>query len=92
MGSIGDEGTSVVYGVKKDVQFFNTTIVARTQNVVVTVDYNGASYEGADAPEQAQLMENAIAAAKETVASVEAANKGEAKQESPKPEQSPSGQ
>ncbi|MFE9792114.1 DUF3558 family protein [Streptomyces goshikiensis] len=91
-GSIDDEGTSVVYGVKKDVQFFNTTIVARTQNVVVTVDYNGASYEGADAPEQAQLMENAIAAAKETVASVEAANKGEAKQESPKPEQSPSGQ
>ncbi|MCX4527380.1 MULTISPECIES: DUF3558 domain-containing protein [unclassified Streptomyces] len=81
-GSIGDEGTSVVYGVKKDVQFFNTTIVARTQNVVVTVDYNGASYEGADAPDQAKLMENAIAAAKETVASVEAANKGEAKEES----------
>ncbi|MCJ1679224.1 DUF3558 domain-containing protein [Streptomyces sp. APSN-46.1] len=97
---VGDEGTSVVYGVKKDVQFFNTTIVARTQNVVVTVDYNGASYEGADAPDQAKLMEGAIAAAKETVTSVEAANKSEATpeatQESPQasaqPEQSPSQQ
>ncbi|MBT2406790.1 MULTISPECIES: DUF3558 family protein [unclassified Streptomyces] len=87
-GGIGDEGTAVIYGVKKDVEFFNTTLVVRTQNVVVTVDYNAASYEGAEAPDQAKLLENAIAAAKETVASVDAANK----QESPKPEQSPSAQ
>ncbi|MFG2879307.1 DUF3558 family protein [Streptomyces sp. NPDC048337] len=74
-GGIGDQGTSVVYTVKKDVDFFNTTIVARTQNVVVTLDYNGAAYEGAGAPDQAKLLQDAIAAAKEAVASVDAANK-----------------
>lgn len=45
-GGIGDQGSSVVYGVKKDVDFFNTTVVVRTHNVVVTLDYNGAAYEG----------------------------------------------
>ncbi|MGW0749966.1 DUF3558 family protein [Streptomyces sp. NPDC002587] len=74
-GGIGDQGTSVVYSVKKDVDFFNTTIVARTQNVVITLDYNGAAYEGAGAPDQAKLLQDAIAAAKEAVASVDAANK-----------------
>lgn len=87
-GGIGDEGTAVIYGVKKDVDFFNTTLVVRTENVVVTVDYNAASYEGAEAPDQAKLLELGIAAAKETVASVAAGNK----QESPQPEQSPSQQ
>ncbi|MFJ4781490.1 DUF3558 family protein [Streptomyces sp. NPDC088762] len=74
-GGIGDQGTSVVYSVKKDVDFFNTTIVARSQNVVVTLDYNGAAYEGAGAPDQAKLLQDAIAAAKEAVASVDGANK-----------------
>ncbi|MFD9410870.1 DUF3558 family protein [Streptomyces sp. NPDC059989] len=74
-GGIGDQGMSVVYNVKKDVDFFNTTIVARAQNVVVTLDYNGAAYEGAGAPDQAKLLQDAIAAAKEAVASVDSANK-----------------
>ncbi|MEU6209411.1 DUF3558 family protein [Streptomyces sp. NPDC090085] len=87
-GGIGDQGTSVVYTVKKDVDFFNTTIVARTQNVVVTLDYNGAAYEGAGAPDQAKLLQDAIAAAKEAVASVETANKQPAQQ----PEQQPQSQ
>jgi hypothetical protein len=85
-GGIGDQGTSVVYGVKKDVDFFNTTIVARAQNVVVTLDYNGAAYEGAGAPDQAKLLQDAIAAAKEAVASVDAANQQK------QPEQQPSQQ
>ncbi|WP_404957803.1 DUF3558 family protein [Streptomyces sp. 147326] len=87
---IGDQGTSVVYSVKKDVDFFNTTIVARTQNVVVTLDYNGAAYEGAGAPDQAKLLQDAVAAAKEAVASVDAANKQQAEQpqsQSPQPQQ-----
>ncbi|MEU3406858.1 DUF3558 family protein [Streptomyces sp. NPDC006670] len=67
---VGDQGTSVVYGVKKDVDFFNTTIVARTQNVVVTLDFNGAAYEGAGAPDQGKMLQDAIAAAKEVVTSV----------------------
>ncbi|MER7467138.1 DUF3558 domain-containing protein [Streptomyces sp. NPDC097981] len=86
---IGDQATSVVYGVKKDVDFFNTTIVARTQNVVVTLDYNGAAYEGAGAPDQAKLLQDAITAAKEAVASVGAAGeqpKQPEQQASPSPQ------
>ncbi|MEU5808192.1 MULTISPECIES: DUF3558 family protein [unclassified Streptomyces] len=88
-GGVGDQATSVVLGVKKDVDFFNTTVVARTQNVVVTVDYNGAAYEGAGAPDQAKLLQDAITAAKEIVASV-----GSAGQQSNQPDQqaSPSAQ
>ncbi len=86
-GGIGDQGTSVVYSVKKDVDFFNTTVVARAQNVVVTLDYNGAAYEGAGAPDRAKLLQDAIAAAKEAVASVDAANKQPEQAQSPQPAQ-----
>ncbi|MEV6580624.1 DUF3558 family protein [Streptomyces sp. NPDC051582] len=89
---IGDQASSIVYGVKKEVDFFNTTIVARTQNVVITLDYNGAAYEGAGAPDQAKLLENAIAAAKEAVASVGAANQPQAPQQQPEQQASPSAQ
>ncbi|MET9886326.1 DUF3558 family protein [Streptomyces sp. NPDC006430] len=88
-GGIGDQGSSVVFGVKKDVDFFNTTIVARTQNVVVTLDYNGAAYEGAGAPDQAKLLQDAIVAAKEVVASVGTANQ---QQKQPEQQASPSPQ
>ncbi|MFH7599456.1 DUF3558 family protein [Streptomyces racemochromogenes] len=67
---VGDQGTSVIYGIKKDVDFFNTTVVARTQNVVITLDFNGAAYEGAGAPDQAKMLQDAIAATKEVVTSV----------------------
>ncbi|MFI5619591.1 DUF3558 family protein [Streptomyces sp. NPDC051567] len=73
-GGIGDQATSVVHTMKKDADFFNTTLVVRTHNVVVTLDYNGAAYEGAGAPDPAKLLQDAIAAAKETVASVDTAN------------------
>ncbi|MFI5666552.1 DUF3558 family protein [Streptomyces sp. NPDC051704] len=90
---IGDQASSIVYGVKKDVDFFNTTIVARTQNAVITLDYNGAAYEGAGAPDQAKLLENAIAAAKEAVASVAAANQQQQPaQQQPEQQASPSAQ
>ncbi|MFD8982055.1 DUF3558 domain-containing protein [Streptomyces sp. NPDC059564] len=85
-GGVGDQASSVAYGVKKDVDFLNTTVVVRTHNVVVTLDFNGAAYEGAGAPDQAKLLQDAIAAARETVASVDSANKGDAA-----PEQAPSG-
>ncbi|MER7763107.1 DUF3558 family protein [Streptomyces sp. NPDC097619] len=73
---IGDQGTTVSYSVKKDVDFFNQTVVARTENVVLTLDYNGAAYEGAKAPDSAELLQDAIAAAKEAVTAIAAANKG----------------
>ncbi|MFF4320886.1 DUF3558 family protein [Streptomyces sp. NPDC001568] len=88
-GGIGDQASSVVYAVKKDVDFANTTIVTRTQNVVITVDYNGAAYEGAGAPDKKKLLENAIAAAKESVASIATANQ-EAAPSQPAGEGSPS--
>ncbi|WP_405980180.1 DUF3558 family protein [Streptomyces sp. NBC_00158] len=74
---VGDAATSVSFGVKKDVDFANNSVVVRAQNVVVTVDYNGAAYEGAGAPDQGKLLQDAITAAKETVAAIGAANTGE---------------
>ncbi|MGW3326852.1 DUF3558 domain-containing protein [Streptomyces virginiae] len=88
VGEVGDQATSVVYVVKKEGNdHYNTTVVARTQNVVVTLDYNGAGLEGAAAPDHAKLLQDAISATKEAVASVGAANKAPAEQsQSPQPQ------
>ncbi|MFE9256571.1 DUF3558 domain-containing protein [Streptomyces sp. NPDC006879] len=72
---IGDQATTVAYKTKQTVDFFNQTVVARAQNVVVTLDYNGASYEGAKAPDPSTLLKDAQRAAQEVVAAVAAANK-----------------
>ncbi|MFI8102147.1 DUF3558 domain-containing protein [Streptomyces sp. NPDC086023] len=72
---IGDEATTITSSAKKQVDFFNQTVVARTENVVITLDYNGASYEGMKAPDPAKLLQGAVAAAKEAAASVATANK-----------------
>ncbi|MDJ0385671.1 DUF3558 family protein [Streptomyces sp. G-G2] len=75
VGGVGDQGTSVTYATKKDgADFFNTTVIVRTQNVVITLDYNAAAYEGAAAPDPAKLLEGAVAASREAVNSVAAAN------------------
>lgn len=89
-GGIGDQATSITFTTKKDGEFFNTTVIARTHNVVITLDYNGTAYEGADAPDQAKLLESAIAATKETVASVEATNQAKQPEQSGTPSQQPS--
>ncbi|MFF5445830.1 DUF3558 family protein [Streptomyces sp. NPDC012888] len=95
-GAGADAATSVTYTVKKDVDFFNTTVVARTHNVVITLDYNGAAYEGAKAPDHGKLLESAVAAAKEAVGAVGAANQpqgdqqnqqNQQNQQSPQPQQ-----
>ncbi|MER5729606.1 DUF3558 family protein [Streptomyces sp. NPDC002138] len=84
VGGIGDQGTSVTYSTKKDgADFFNTTILVRTQNVVVSLDYNGAAYEGAAAPDAGKLLESAIAATREAVNAVSGANAQPASSESP---------
>ncbi|MFG2148682.1 DUF3558 family protein [Streptomyces sp. NPDC048696] len=80
VSGIGDEATAVAYDLKKtDEDFKNAVIVVRSANVVVVLDYNGAGYQGADAPDAGDLMKDAQSAAKEAVASVAAAN-GTAKQ------------
>ncbi|MGK5641911.1 hypothetical protein ACSNOK_26885 [Streptomyces sp. URMC 126] len=74
-GGIGDWATTVTTKTKKTVDFSNVTVVTRTANVVVALKYSGAGYEGAKAPDAADLTKDAQAAAKEAVASVAAANK-----------------
>ena len=74
----GDEATAVSYDLKKkEGSFKQQTIVARVENVVVTLDYNGAGLAGDKSPSAADLLKDAKKAAKEAVAAVTASNKGE---------------
>ncbi|MGJ5759434.1 DUF3558 domain-containing protein [Streptomyces galbus] len=71
----GDQATVVRYDLKKkEGAFKQQTVVARVENVVVTVDYNGAGLAGDKTPAADTLVKGAEKAAKEAVASVRAAN------------------
>lgn len=71
----GDEATAVRYDLKKkEGSFKQQTIVTRVENVVVTLDYNGAGLAGEKTPDAADLLKDAKKAAKEAVAAVTAAN------------------
>ncbi|QHC20336.1 DUF3558 family protein [Streptomyces sp. GS7] len=71
----GDAATAVAYDISKDGNDFkNTTIVARSANIVVTINYNGAGMAGADTPDGTDLLKLAQAAAKEAVAAGAKAN------------------
>ena len=71
----GDEATAVRYDLKKkEGSFKQQTVVARVENVVVTVDYNGAGLAGDKSPNADDLAKAAEKAAKEAVAAVAAAN------------------
>ncbi|MFJ2832544.1 DUF3558 domain-containing protein [Streptomyces sp. NPDC087263] len=72
----GDEATAVSYDLKKkEGAFKQQTVVARVENVVVTLDYNGAGLAGEKTPSAATLLKAAEKAAKEAVTAVTAANK-----------------
>ncbi|MFI9100021.1 DUF3558 domain-containing protein [Streptomyces fildesensis] len=72
---VGDEATLVSALVEKDkLNYQDETVVARTGNVIVILSHNGAGFEGAKTPAADQLQKDALAAAKEAVASVTAAN------------------
>ncbi|MFE7276192.1 DUF3558 family protein [Streptomyces sp. NPDC057623] len=72
---VGDEATAVRYDLKKkEGSFKQVTVVARVENVVVTVDYNGAGFAGDKAPSADTLNKLAQKAAKEAVAAVAKAN------------------
>ncbi|MGW0424164.1 DUF3558 domain-containing protein [Streptomyces sp. NPDC003015] len=71
----GDAATLVRYDLKKkEGAFKQQTVVTRVENVVVTVDYNGAGLAGDKAPSADSLAKLAERAAKETVTAVAAAN------------------
>ncbi|MFE1440843.1 DUF3558 family protein [Streptomyces sp. NPDC058739] len=73
----GDEATAIRYDLKKkEGAFKQQTVVARVENVVVTVDYNGAGLAGEKAPDADELMKDAQRAAREAVAAVSKANSG----------------
>ncbi|MFJ2091953.1 DUF3558 family protein [Streptomyces sp. NPDC087901] len=90
VSSLGDQATQITYDLTKTGEDFKyATIVARTGNVVVTLNYNGAGYAGAKTPSAADILKGAQKAAKEAVASVSTANEAPAKSSSsPKPAQS----
>ncbi|MGW0608658.1 DUF3558 family protein [Streptomyces sp. NPDC002640] len=72
---IGGEATLVTYDLKKKEGLFKQqTVVALVENVVVTVDYNGAGLAGEDAPSVKKLSERAVDAAEEAAAKVAEAN------------------
>ena len=82
---IGDEASTVTADSKKDDNDFkNVTVVARTANVVITVKYSGAGYEGAKSPEVGDMTKDAQGATKDAVTSVGDANKNENKNEKKK--------
>ncbi|MER7929601.1 DUF3558 family protein [Streptomyces sp. NPDC096057] len=71
----GDEATAVRYDLKKkEGAFKQQTVVARVENVVVTIDYNGAGLAGDKAPSADTLTKAAEKAVKEAVAAVTSAN------------------
>ncbi|MGW0708591.1 hypothetical protein ACWD4G_22010 [Streptomyces sp. NPDC002643] len=82
---LGDEATAVLYDLKKKDEgtFKQQTVVVRTENVVVTVDYNGAGLAGEDTPDSAALLKSAKSAAKEAVEAVEEANESDGASSSP---------
>ncbi|NJQ03779.1 DUF3558 domain-containing protein [Streptomyces zingiberis] len=74
---IGDQAATVRYSVTKDGDGYrNQTVVTRTENVVITLNYNGAGYEDAKPPKAEDLLKDAEKAAKEAVAAVAEANGG----------------
>ncbi|MEH6375127.1 hypothetical protein V7793_12450 [Streptomyces sp. KLMMK] len=73
---IGEAANLVATDTKKDDDDYrNATVVARTGNVVVTVKYSGAGFQGAKNPAADEIAKGAQDAAKEAVAAVAAANK-----------------
>lgn len=73
----GDQATVVKYDLKKDGDTFKQqTIVVRTANVVITLDYNGAGLAGDKTPDPAELLKSAKSAAEEAVEAIEDANDG----------------
>ncbi|WP_318202030.1 DUF3558 domain-containing protein [Streptomyces sp. SCL15-4] len=91
LSGIGAEAAAVRYDLKKKEGLFKQqTVVARVENVVVTLDYNGAGLAGEKTPDADDLTKDAQKALKEVVASVSKANGASGEPDSPASD-SPSG-
>jgi Protein of unknown function (DUF3558) len=75
LSGTGAEATAVRYDLKKKEGLFKQqTVVARVENVVITLDYNGAGLAGEKTPDADDLTKAAQQAIKEAVGSVSSAN------------------
>ncbi|MDT0442125.1 DUF3558 domain-containing protein [Streptomyces johnsoniae] len=77
LAETGDAAVTMGYSVTKESEdgeqdYRQHRVVARTGNVVVTVDYSGAGFEGDDMPGADSVREAAETAAREAVAAVDA--------------------
>jgi hypothetical protein len=71
VNGIGDEAALITWDANKDnTGYHYATVVTRTANIIVTVDFSGAGLEDADKPQADQMNQDAQQAAKEAVASV----------------------
>ncbi|MGW3487255.1 DUF3558 domain-containing protein [Streptomyces sp. NPDC001054] len=74
---LGDEATAVTYELKKkEGDFKQQTLLVRTANAVLTLDYNGAGLAGEKDPDPAKLLKDAERAAGDAVAAIATANGG----------------
>jgi hypothetical protein len=72
---LGDEATAVTYSLKKkEGDFKQQTLLVRTANAVLTLDYNGAGLAGEKDPDPAKLLKDAKRAAGDAVAAIAKAN------------------
>ncbi|MFI0807192.1 DUF3558 family protein [Streptomyces echinatus] len=77
LSGTGAEASTVRYDLKKKEGLFKQqTVVARVENVVVSLDYNGAGLAGEKTPDADDLAKDAQKALKEVVAAVSSANGG----------------
>ncbi|WP_405795900.1 DUF3558 domain-containing protein [Streptomyces sp. NBC_01506] len=73
---VGTEATAITYSLSKTGETFGyVTVVARSENVVITLTYNGAGYAGAKSPAASDLVKDATKATKEAVAAIPGAPK-----------------
>lgn len=71
---VGTEATAITFSLSKTGETFGyATVVARSENVVITLTYNGAGYAGAKSPAASDLVKDATKATKEAVAAIPAA-------------------
>lgn len=76
VSGIGDEGTLLSYDAKKkdnkgnSEDYHEEYVLARSANVIVSVDYEGAGFEDAKTPSAGDLKKGAEKAAKEAVKSL----------------------
>ncbi|AEW95792.1 MULTISPECIES: hypothetical protein [Streptomycetaceae] len=74
VSGLGDEATLLTWdATKDDTDYHYATVVVRSANAVVTVDFSGAGLEGDDKPKADEMNQDAQDAAKQAVASLAAA-------------------